>query len=102
MHMENLLETVEQTPLEDCQSTEILTANLYKQIVSFMEKGILTEQEEMDFCSMADVVLDEDGLTNQDARVKTLNATDFPQYLQRIISQAPLWWGVSLTVEKYM
>lgn len=50
MHMENLLETVEQAPLEDCQSTEILTANLYKQIVPFMEKGVLTEQEEMDFC----------------------------------------------------
>lgn len=82
MHMENLLEIVEQAPLEDCRSAEILAANLYKKIAPYMKEGISTEQEELDFCGMLDIILDEGGLTNQNARAETLNriydATSFP------------------------
>lgn len=82
MHMENLLEIVEQAPLEDCRSAEILAANLYKKIAPYMERGISTEQDELDFCGMVDVTLDEGGLTNQNARTETLNriydTTGFP------------------------
>lgn len=73
MHMETLLEIVEQAPLEDCRSAEILAANLYKQITPYIEKGISTAEEELDFCSMVDIMLDEGGLTNQNARAAVLN-----------------------------
>lgn len=82
MHMETLLEIVEQAPLEGCRSAEILAANLYKKIASYIEKGISTAEEELDFCSMVDVMLDEGGLTNQNARAEVLNqiydAAGFP------------------------
>lgn len=82
MHMENLLEIVEKAPLEDCRSAEILAVNLYKQIAPYMEKGISTEQEELDFCGMVDVTLDEGGLIDQNARAETLSqiydAAGFP------------------------
>lgn len=67
MHMETLLEIVERAPLEDCRSVEILAANLYKKIAPYIEKGISTAEEELDFCSMIDVMLVEGGLTNQNA-----------------------------------
>lgn len=93
MHLENLFEILENAPLEKRRSaavyistrnrnTAILTANLYKEMAPFFEKGITTEQEELDFCCMVDAVLDEGGLRNQNARADILNqiydATGFP------------------------
>ena len=65
MHMEHLLEILEKTPLEEGRSAAILAADLYKEIAPYLEKGIATEQEELDFCGMVDVALDEGGLTDQ-------------------------------------
>ncbi len=51
-----------------------------------MKKGITTEQEELDFCNMVDVALDENGLTNDAARIEALNhiykATGFPYFFK--------------------
>ena len=83
MHMENLLEILEQAPLEECRSAAILTADLYKKMAPYFECGVSTEQEELDFCGMVDLTLDEGGLTDQKARSEVLskiyNATGFPQ-----------------------
>ncbi len=82
MHMEHLLEILEKTPLEEGRSAAILAADLYKEIAPYLEKGIATEQEELDFCGMVDVALDEGGLTDQNARAEATNqiynAAGFP------------------------
>ena len=98
MHMENLLSILEKAPLEEGVSAEIIAANLYKLIEPTLKKGITTEQEELDFCNMVDVALDENGLTNDAARIEALNhiykATGFPYFLKDKASpKAPLRRG---------
>ena len=86
MHMENLLSILEKAPLEEGVSAEIIAANLYKLIEPTLKKGITTEQEELDFCNMVNVALDENGLTNDAARIEALNhiykATGFPYFFK--------------------
>ena len=82
--MEAIWAILKNAPMEDGRIPEVLTVEVYEAVLPYLQKGIHNDQDELDFCGEIDLMLDEGGVVNVDARVQIMNqiydAAGFPRY----------------------
>ncbi|MDD4564708.1 MAG: hypothetical protein PHE79_04440 [Eubacteriales bacterium] len=70
--IEQLQKIIAKAPLKKSIRRKKLVERLFKEIEPYLLKDISTVEEELDFCSLVELVLDKGGVGGPDARVDTL------------------------------
>ena len=69
---EGLRRIIANAPMKKSGEQEALVTRLFNEIEPYLSKGIKTAEEELDFCSLVDVALDEGGVEDQNARANAV------------------------------
>ena len=70
--IERLQKIIANAPMKKGGNRKTLVERLFKEIEPYLSKGITSVEDELDFCSLVELVLDESGVQGVDARVDTM------------------------------
>lgn len=70
--IERLQAIIDKAPMKKSSRRKKLVERLFKEIEPYLSKDISTAEEELDFCSLVEMILDEGGVEGPNARVDTM------------------------------